>query len=146
MKPSPTETEKRVLIIDVARDIATAAHNGQFRRDGVTPYIRHPEAVASRLSGESAYVQAAAWLHDVIEDTHFDAEVLYAHGIPQPVITAVEILTKRDGVKYEDYLDGVKICEIARKVKIADMLCNLADSPTEKQTLKYAKGLSFLLA
>jgi len=39
----------------------------------------------------------------------------------------------------------VKCNELARKVKIADMLSNLADNPTDKQIKKYAKGLLFLV-
>ncbi len=34
---------------------------------------------------------------------------------------------------------------IKAKVKIADMLSNLADNPTDKQIKKYAKGLLFLV-
>lgn len=33
----------------------------------------------------------------------------------------------------------------AKTVKIADMLANLADDPTEKQIKKYALGLVYLL-
>jgi len=39
----------------------------------------------------------------------------------------------------------VKENEIARKVKVADMLHNLSDEPTKKQILKYAQGLVALL-
>ena len=30
-------------LIDKARDIATKVHKGQYRRDGITPYIEHPQ-------------------------------------------------------------------------------------------------------
>ena len=48
--------------------IATKAHEGQYRRDGVTPYIEHPKAVAARVRGDEK-AEMVAWLHDVIEDT-----------------------------------------------------------------------------
>lgn len=32
-----------------AANLAELAHAGKFRRDGVTPYIEHPQAVAARL-------------------------------------------------------------------------------------------------
>jgi (p)ppGpp synthase/HD superfamily hydrolase len=48
--------------------IATKAHEGQYRRDGVTPYIEHPKAVAARVKGDEK-AEMVAWLHDVIEDT-----------------------------------------------------------------------------
>jgi hypothetical protein len=42
---------------------------------------------------------------------------------------------------YDDYPERVAASPIAAKVKIADMLSNLADDPTPKQIRKYAKGL-----
>lgn len=124
--------------------IAVMAHKGQFRRDGVTPYIEHPKAVVEKLASESDAVQAAAWLHDVLEDTPVTTGELRGVGIIPEVIEAVELLTKRKGVGYTDYLAGVRGNEIARKVKIADMLHNLSDGPTERQIVKYAKGLLYL--
>ena len=124
--------------------IAVAAHKGQFRRDGVTPYIEHPKAVAEKLASESDAVRAAAWLHDVLEDTPVTTDGLRDAGISSEVIEAVELLTKREGVGYTHYLARVRGNEIARKVKIADMLHNLSDGPTERQIVKYAKGLLYL--
>jgi hypothetical protein len=54
-------------------------------------------------------------------------------------------MTHKDGESYGKYLEPIKNNPLAKKVKIADMLANLADSPTEKQIQKYAKGLLFLL-
>ncbi len=125
--------------------IARKAHAGQYRRDGHTPYINHPAAVARKLSGESAEVIATAWLHDVLEDTAETAETLRAAGVPDSVINAVEVLTKSKDVSYDEYLSGVRQNWIARKVKVADMLHNLSDNPTDKQIVKYAKGLLFLV-
>lgn len=126
--------------------IAARAHAGQHRRDGVTPYITHPAAVASRLerTGADDVVIATAWLHDVIEDGAETPETLRTAGVPEKVVQAVEVLTKRPGVSYEDYLRGVKRHAIARQVKVADMLHNLGDNPTEGQVIKYAKGLLVL--
>jgi len=45
---------------------------------------------------------------------------------------------------YEDYLEDVKKNPLARTVKIADMLSNLADNPTKNQIIKYSKGLLYL--
>lgn len=51
---------------------AADAHNGQFRADGVTPYITHPLSVAKFLA--ELYLDAdticAALMHDVPEDTN----------------------------------------------------------------------------
>ncbi|MDQ8205500.1 hypothetical protein [Pelagicoccus sp. SDUM812003] len=126
----------------LAERIARDAHAGQFRRDGERPYIVHPEAVASRV--ETPEEKAVAWLHDVIEDTELEATHLQEAGVPAPVLDAVALLSKRPGLSYEDYLKGVRQNPLARAVKIADMLSNLADDPTEKQIVKYARGLLIL--
>lgn len=57
-------------LVTLASSIARKSHDGQFRRNGTTPYITHPEAVARSLEGEHPNVIAAAWLHDTLEDTH----------------------------------------------------------------------------
>jgi (p)ppGpp synthase/HD superfamily hydrolase len=131
-------------IIETAKSIAHRAHTGQYRRDGVTPYINHPAAVAEKMANESPEIIATAWLHDVIEDTDETRKTLVDAGIPNEVVSAVETLTKTRGISYREYLVGVKANPIALKVKVADMLANLSDSPTEKQIVKYARGLLFL--
>lgn len=132
-------------IITISKQVASRAHSGQHRRDGYTPYINHPAAVAAKLAGESAVVVATAWLHDVLEDTAETPETLRAAGLPDSVIHAVEVLTKTESVSYDEYLRGVRQNWIARKVKVTDMLHNLGDAPTERQIIKYAKGLLSLL-
>jgi (p)ppGpp synthase/HD superfamily hydrolase len=127
-----------------AERIAIRAHFGQFRNDGTTPYIAHCAAVASRLRAEGADAEtlAVAWLHDVLEDCHdWTAERLLGEGIPSRLIEAVRAITKGKGEEFEDYIGRVKSDPIASKVKMADMLCNLSDSPSQKQILKYAMGL-----
>ncbi|MEO1496447.1 MAG: HD domain-containing protein [Planctomycetota bacterium] len=131
-------------MVEQARLIATAAHAGQFRRDGVTPYIEHPAAVASRAS-QTPESQAAAWLHDVLEDTPVTRDDLLSRGVPEGVVVAVEALTKRRDLSYDENLDRVAANDLARGVKIADMLSNLADTPTQRQIRKYAQGLLRLL-
>lgn len=130
-------------IVEKAKEIAHRAHDTQFRRDGVTPYIRHPEAVAVRVQGDPI-AEATAWLHDVLEDTDWTEDALIAHKIPREVIDAVLVLTKQPRVSYSDYIDTIAKHPIARRVKIADMLANLGDSPTDRQILKYAKALKVL--
>ena len=127
-------------ILELAERIATEAHAGQFRRGGVTPYVEHPRAVAKRV-GDDVEAQVVAWLHDVLEDSEHSVDTLVEAGIPRYLVEVVERLTKTKGTRYEDYLERVAACPLATKVKVADMLCNLADDPTERQVRKYAAGL-----
>lgn len=131
-------------LVDRARRLAEAAHDGHYRRDGVTPYATHLAMVAHRVADDST-ATAVAWLHDVLEDTDRTAMDLLESGIPQEVVDRVALLTKLKGMDYEVYLERVKADPIARRVKIADMLSNLSDNPTERQILKYARGLQVLL-
>lgn len=72
--------------VELARQIATTAHAGQTDKAG-RPYIDHPRRVASRLV--DLQEQAAAWLHDVIEDTGVTAVDLLKAGIDDAVVQAV---------------------------------------------------------
>lgn len=130
--------------VDLSARIALRAHKDQTRRDGTTPYIYHVDAVVKRLAGEPDEVRAAGWLHDVLEDTKETPESLLAAGVPASVVNAVIALTKTEGVEYAHYLSGVKANPIALRVKIADMLANLADKPTTSQIEKYVKGITYL--
>lgn len=132
-------------LVEKAKAIATIAHAGHYRNDMVTDYIVHPAAVAERLKNQSDEIIATAWLHDTIEDTSVTVQSLVEGGIPQIVIDAVSVLTLNKGISYKEYLERVKKHPIAKVVKIADMLSNLADSPSEKQIKKYCRGLLYLL-
>ena len=56
--------------IETAEKIARQLHKGQFRADGVTPYIEHPKAVAELVKeyGGSEKCVCVAWLHDIMEE------------------------------------------------------------------------------
>ena len=77
---------------DRALRIAMRAHEGQHRKsDPDLPYITHPIAVATIVAthGFSATTVAAAYLHDVLEDTAWSAEDLLAAGVEQCVLDIV---------------------------------------------------------
>src|SRR5690606_34958342 len=63
-------TALRIVSSEAAR-----AHAGQYRKDGVTPYIVHPARVASLVAhfGGNHIAILSAWLHDVFEDCEGEA-------------------------------------------------------------------------
>ena len=133
-----------------AQEIATKAHEGQFRRDGVTPYIKHPEEVASFFH-ETSWLWEIAWLHDVLEDTEWTENDLFEAGIDYIVIEAVKLLTHRKDVSYEGYVELLMeslsltaAADYAKQVKLINIAVNLGDSPTPKQVKKYAEALKVL--
>lgn len=138
--------------LELAKRIAFVAHAGQFRRDGETPYIVHPASVARRVKNTQTrfegFTMAVAWLHDSIEDSGgmIHVDWLLHQGVEAEIVESVIAMTKAKGEDYEDYLNRVKLNRHARIVKVQDMLDNLASNPTDRQILKYAKGLQFLLS
>lgn len=123
--------------------IALRAHRGQYRRDGVTPYMHHVFAVSSKFPTESFEYQIAL-LHDVVEDSDYTLENLLEAGIDSLVVEAVDAITKRKGESYGQYLERVSQNENATRVKLVDIAANLADDPTTSQVQKYAKAIRFL--
>ncbi len=67
-------------ILSRAIQLAVQAHAGQFRAGTSVPYVVHPLECASLLAalGASEAVQAAAVLHDVVEDTPVTLAVVEA--------------------------------------------------------------------
>jgi guanosine-3',5'-bis(diphosphate) 3'-pyrophosphohydrolase len=58
-------------LLEKAQRWAARGHLGVYRKFGNIPYIVHPEAVAEIVSQvtDDTEVLAAAWLHDIVEDT-----------------------------------------------------------------------------
>lgn len=131
-----------ISLSEQARIIATVAHHGQFRRDGKTPYIKHPEDVAFRCVTEEE--KTVAWLHDVVEDTRISATQLNAL-FPAHIVQAVVFMSKIHGETEEEYVSNLKRSPLAVRVKLHDMASNLADSPTDKQKDKYRRIAKALL-
>lgn len=125
--------------------IAESGHAGQTRNDGVTPYINHPRQVAAMFSEREHSMRMVALGHDLFEDTKVTAEELLNKGIPEYIIDAIKILTKKEGESYETYLVRVNDNVLARHVKIADMIANLSDSPSRNQVKRYSAGLKYLM-
>lgn len=127
--------------------IAYLAHLGQHDKAG-RPYIDHPERVADEVSPLGPEYEAAAWLHDVVEDSHVTLDVLRGEGIPDDVVAAVDALTHRKGETRADYYERIRGNGIALAVKQADIADNLNPgrlamlSPDEAKRLerKYAKA------
>ncbi len=83
-------------ILERAIQIATIAHEGEFRRDE-TPYVEHPLRVMGALAaaGFPEEVQSVGVMHDVFENsTRFTFSGLLQEGFPDDVVVALNLLTK----------------------------------------------------
>jgi len=150
-------------------DLATFAHRHQYDKAG-EPYINHPLRVLEsvKAQGAQAYVQMAAVLHDVTEDTPFTCDMLLTLGVPEAAVNIVRLVDRgASRIKYDEAvvnLDKVAMTpdefyyfEIrnnhgAKLVKLADIGDNtqpwrLSYLPQNKQDYlraKYAKALENL--
>ncbi len=139
------DTRERIEIINLAKSIATEAHEGQFRYDGTTPFIEHPEYVASEFAEYDYKHRVVAWLHDVVEDTDITLVKLLTKGIPFELVVAIEAITKKNGEEYLDYLLRVKKNEIALRIKLEDLDHNITTSGGRHQRDKYALAKYILI-
>lgn len=107
--------------VKLAHEIAKRAHKGQVDKAGA-PYILHPETVASFVTKDDEKI--VAYLHDVIEDTPCQLRDLENAGFSSEIIKVVDLLTRKTGQSYKQYLKLVKTNELARVVKLADLKHN----------------------
>ena len=76
------------------------------------------------MSVESVEEKVVAVLHDVVEDTDVTLKQLQEEGFPEKVLTALDLVTHKDGIGYDDYIAQIKSNPIARAVKLADLRDN----------------------
>ncbi|MEY4349441.1 MAG: hypothetical protein RL719_738 [Actinomycetota bacterium] len=102
-------------LIERAFAAADLAHTGQLRKSG-EPYITHPLAVAQILAdlGIGATTIAAALLHDTVEDTDYNLDMLRA-DFGDEIAMLVDGVTKLDKVKFGDHAQA----ETVRKMVVA---------------------------
>ena len=129
-----------------AVSFAASRHQGQFRKDGETPYFAHPVRVALTVRHvfgvDDPVALAAALLHDLIEDTTTDYdELIEAFGAD--VADAVAALTKDARLPeeqreraYDEQL--TRASWQARLVKLADTYDNYCDSANKSERAKFA--------
>lgn len=150
---APLTHDDAIALAARAEAIATILHRGQADKNG-DDYIEHPRRVAARFDPHAApFEHAAAWLHDTVEDCDILPDDLRDAGIPDAVVDAVILLTRRHGVAPDDYYRVIRRDPIALHVKLADIDDNTdpartaqLDEPTrERLAAKYAHARELLL-
>lgn len=148
--------EKESEMIQKAKELATEAHKGQYRKKTGADYIVHPAKVSSLVeaSGGSQAAIAAAWLHDVKEDCKKKWHRKIDEEFPQEVVTLVDAMTRvKSKMSKTEYLKRfLNYPAEAMLIKLADRWANLNDGkeslgpewmenymPSTKLILKIAK-------
>ena len=129
------------IILDRAKEIAKAAHEGQVDKAG-KPYIEHPMRVMKM--GKTVEEKIAGVLHDVVEDSEWTFEMLEKEGIPKDVMDALRCVTKlSEDEDYDHFIARVKTNPLAVKVKLNDLKDNMditrLDQVTEKDLARLNK-------
>lgn len=131
------DKEQHKLCIKICHE----AHKGQVRRGG-TPYVFHPIRIAETF--KDPIVKCIAFLHDVCEDSDITLSDLSLRGVDPLIVKIVGLLTRTHSRTYREYIIDISKNHIATLVKIADIVDNLTDQPTEAQIKKYRKALFML--
>jgi len=131
-----------LALIGEAASFAFEAHRDQKRKGSGDPYIVHPQRVAKAVDQYvSPEAIAAAYLHDVVEDTIFKD----LSQFPRRVQDLVEILTRKPDEGKNAMIDriGASMDSEAILLKMADRIDNLMDSGphfNDRWLKKYAIG------
>lgn len=120
------------LMIAKAEQLARTAHEGQKRKYTSEPYIVHPEAVACKVAAvaDDPVMIAAAWLHDVVEDTTVTIDMIeIGFGHEVAVLVAALSNNKSDGNRQRrKALEVERLAASspkAKTIKLADILDNV---------------------
>lgn len=157
--PHDLDAASLILITDVAeraRRLAQAAHAGQLDKAGNDYFESHLVDVCRRVVsyGGDTHEQAAAWLHDVVEDTAVTELDLLASGFSDKTLLMVHLMTKQEAEDPEVYYARLRAYEPARRLKLdADMASNsdpdrlalLDEVSRARLNAKYAKGKALLV-
>ncbi len=110
----------------LAKAIRIAAEAFQDKVDKAgKPYILHCLWVMEALHTEDEELNIIAVLHDLFEDCpEWNALRLIGQGFSNRVITALILLTHKEGEPYEDYIRCLAVNEDCVKVKKADLKHN----------------------
>lgn len=133
---------------------ARRRHNdtGAIRKVSKEPYWVHPEGVAKIVMehGGSDIEIKAAMAHDTMEDAGVSYDDMVEKFGEEVASIVKEVTNDKDEIAMigkERYISE-ELCRLspeALTVKLADMLYNMKDSPTEKNYERMRKNVAFLM-
>lgn len=120
------EYEEWPVNLERAIEITAYAFRGQRDKSGKEPAVLHSLRVMFALSGDDEDMIVGV-LHDILEDTAIDLEDLVEEGLPEELAVALQSVTRDKTVEtYSSYILRVKENPRGRRVKVADLMDNLA--------------------
>ena len=123
-----------VALVTRAADFAARRHSGQVRKGAARePYLNHLAEVAALLAETAeepdAWLVAAGWLHDTVEDTATEREELAEHFGEEIAALVAEVTDDKSLPKAErkrlQIETAAQKSPRARALKIADKISNI---------------------
>ena len=130
--------------------LAATQHDGQHRKDGITPFIIHPIEVAVIVSEytNDEDIISSALLHDVLEDTQGCSYIKLVEDFGSKVTDIVQSLTDEPlpdlswNEKHTKYLEDLKnSSDEAVLVCLADKYSNVSTGPVNQDRVGYYRGV-----
>ena len=129
-----------------AKNFAKKKHTGQLRKNGKTTTFSHLQDVVKNLKKMKVTnedIICAGWLHDTIEDTETDYDMikdLFGKRVADIVVSVTKdnrLPKKQREAKYAKDLRTSNAK--AKLVKIADILANVNDAPNAGKNARWEK-------
>ncbi len=133
--------------LERAIQIAYVVHAADEPRRSGEAFVTHPLAVMEQAHklGYSVLRQILAVLHDVPENSgEWTIPRLREEGFDDDVLEPLDLLTRRPGEEYMDYIKRLAEHPDAEAIKELDIKHNLGDNPTPRQIKKYREALLYL--
>lgn len=138
--------EKRMKLKSRALLLAIKAHKNQHRKVTNEPFVTHPVKTALLVEGilkydycgkGSKHIIAAAYLHDVLEDTGTTINEIITTTSRRTASIVKEVSNSKDDVKTLGKLEAQtkqlsKCTDEALLVKLCDITSNAEDAPATK--------------
>ena len=127
------------LIVDAAIAFARISHKGQMYGD--FPYTYHLKKVSDTLLKFSVLdpqMHAAAWLHDVVEDTEVEideVEMIFGKRVADIVYKVTNESGRNRAERHKKTYHKIKSCNYALQLKLADRIANTEESIRTKSSL-----------
>ena len=138
-----------------AMAFAMQSHEGQTRRKSLLPYITHPIGVFSivkkfKESKNIDEILCAALLHDTIEDCGVEAKDLekrFNRMVASIVVELTNDEEEKEKIGKEEYMNKklLTLTNYALVVKLADILDNTSDNPTEFMLNRVSNNMKHLI-
>ena len=122
-------------MFEKTEELIVRLFDGKLDKGGY-PYLDHLHEVSNRVEGDDA--KLIGLLHDTLEDTLMTREELIKMGYSEHIVSSIEVLTRKDGEDYSDYIDRIikSNNQDALNVKLADLNHNMDISRIKNPTVK----------